>query len=808
MWVQKHMQVQTWARGCLTPVILGALLCAAGPVQSQVVPREPLAAVQPVHLQSGPLEDTLNRVSQQFGVTLSFDPALTRGRTSPALLGDYDIDDVLARLLAEHGLQALRDTDGAYTLRRLPGGVVSLPTIPVTARANESNASNTAVGQTSRSARFGALGTRDLADVPFSVTSYTRQTVQNRQAQTLGDVIRADPASQTALGHGNFSEEFIVRGFPLSASDVTFGGMYGVLPRQIIPANIIERVDVLKGANTFLNGIAPTGSGIGGALNIEPKRAGDKPLTEVTLDYTSGQVGGSIDLGRRFGDDAALGLRISSARRSGSTAIDDEHRQLKFDAIALDYRGEGWRTSLDLGRQRQTINGGRSVVYLSDAGVPPPPSTTINYGQDWNLSRLSTRFGMLRGEVDLAPDWQAYAGVGGSRTNEFGTYSSPTVNANGVGIAGRLTVPYRAENASFETGLRGRVQTGAIAHRLTLSASLSDIQTRAAYSRALPGFPTSLYDPPDVPYPVTTEIGGNLQDPGLTRRSRLRSIAASDTLSWLDDRIQLSLGARYQQIKAQTFNYRGINTSAYDRAALTPMLGIVVKPWQYLSVYANRTEGLAQGGQAPAAATNAGETFAPFMSSQYELGIKLEAAGLFWTASLFAIRQPNAYVDATSLRYLPAGEQRNRGAEITVAGEVLPGLRIVGGASFIDARLTRTGDRNTQGRHAIGVPSSQLSLGGEWDLPATWVGIDGLTAQGQIIRSGPQFANANNTQRLPAWTRMDLGLRYATRIRGHDVTWRANLENVTDRRYWASANGGYLTQGTPRTVKLAVTIDY
>ncbi|BBH46424.1 hypothetical protein KU43P_29010 [Pseudomonas sp. KU43P] len=40
-----------------------------------------------------------------------------------------------------------------------------------------------------------------------------------------------------------------------------------------------------------------------------------------------------------------------------------------------------------------------------------------------------------------------------------------------------------------------------------------------------------------------------------------------------------------------------------------------------------------------------------------------------------------------------------------------------------------------------------------------------------------------------------------------EVTLRMNVENLTDKHYWASANGGYLTQGDPRLVKFSGTID-
>lgn len=59
-----------------------------------------------------------------------------------------------------------------------------------------------------------------------------------------------------------------------------------------------------------------------------------------------------------------------------------------------------------------------------------------------------------------------------------------------------------------------------------------------------------------------------------------------------------------------------------------------------------------------------------------------------------------------------------------------------------------------------------------------------------------------------AWSRFNLGARYAFRLDEREVTLRANIENVANDAYWASANGGYLTQGTPRTLKVSATVDF
>jgi iron complex outermembrane receptor protein len=77
-----------------------------------------------------------------------------------------------------------------------------------------------------------------------------------------------------------------------------------------------------------------------------------------------------------------------------------------------------------------------------------------------------------------------------------------------------------------------------------------------------------------------------------------------------------------------------------------------------------------------------------------------------------------------------------------------------------------------------------------------------------VLHTGPQYLDAANTLEIPNWTRLDLGARYAARIEDRSVVFRANVENVTNSSYWASANGGYLVQGAPLTAKLSVSVDF
>jgi iron complex outermembrane receptor protein len=87
-----------------------------------------------------------------------------------------------------------------------------------------------------------------------------------------------------------------------------------------------------------------------------------------------------------------------------------------------------------------------------------------------------------------------------------------------------------------------------------------------------------------------------------------------------------------------------------------------------------------------------------------------------------------------------------------------------------------------------------------------------LTLTGRAIHTSSQYADAANTQTVPAWTRFDVGARYLTEVDGHLLTLRASVDNVANKNYWASAGGypgsSYLVLGAPRTVMLSASVEF
>ncbi len=76
--------------------------------------------------------------------------------------------------------------------------------------------------------------------------------MRNLQAHSVADVVQSDPGVRVARGFGNFQELYVVRGFPVYSDDMGYNGLYGLLPRQYVAAEFLERVEVFRGANSFL----------------------------------------------------------------------------------------------------------------------------------------------------------------------------------------------------------------------------------------------------------------------------------------------------------------------------------------------------------------------------------------------------------------------------------------------------------------------------------------------------------------------------------------------------------------------------
>ena len=655
-------------------------------------------------------------------------------------------------------------------------------------------------GKVARGARLGVLGNVGVMDTPFNQTAYTAEGIADQQAQTVAAVLKGDPSVRMTTNDGHVVENFNIRGFAVGASSLAINGMYGLAPEQNTPTEMFERVEVLKGPGAMMMGINTAGD-VGGAINLVPKRAGKEALTRVTTTWSDkSNVGVHADVSRRFGPEQRLGVRVNGVLSGGETWLDHQTKRREIGHLALDYQGSGWKAELDAYSLTNKVRKGSPMqpILTGWTTVPKAPdgSTNFFYGEGV-YSNTQTQGLIVRGQARINAGWTAFASAGKAQHAYdgfiFGTRPvwSPAHAATGNATGTAYNSWGEADSTTAELGLRGQFSTGAVAHKIALAANVMNYEGGSRANGMAP-IRSNIYHPT----PITMPPGAAASTFKQHTDDVMTALSVVDTLAFADDKLQLTLGLRAQQVHQKL--------SQYKESAVTPLVGVVAKPWgENISLYGNYVEGLSAGTTVKAPYTNEGETFKPYKSKQMELGVKWVTGSLTQTVSLFQISKP-ALIEANNRQVLD-GEQRNRGVEWNLFGQLTPSLSLLGGAAYTEADQTKTHKGVNQGRAQFGVPKLTLNLGADWAIP----GVQGLSVNGRVNHTGAQWLTGDNSVKLPAWTTVDVGARYATRFGAQPVVLRATVTNLANRAYFDSLWGaGRVNVGAPRAVRLSATFDF
>ncbi|MFC7397824.1 TonB-dependent siderophore receptor [Chelatococcus sp. GCM10030263] len=800
-------------RPLLTTLMMNTALCLGALATVLPIPQAAAqtARTHSFNIPSQPLNRALRSLADQTGVQIAYQTSVAAGATAPAVAGMMSTEQALTQLLSGSGLRYSFTNANTVTIlgATAPGGEsigvdgsIVLDTITVQGEKSTAMIGNTpppyAGGQVATGGQLGLLGNRSIFDTPFNTTSFTDKTIRDQGATSIGDVLANDPSARVLSSQANGGETFYIRGFSVANSNVAFGGLYGIYPYWKGSIASAERVEVLKGPGALLFGMSPGGA-VGGTVNIVPKQAGETPLARITGNYLSdSNFGGQVDVARRFGTNNEFGIRFNGVFRDGDSYRDTSQRQGEA-TLGLDYQGDRVRLSADLGYLNLRYSGTEGAIFPGTDFIPAPPKPNKQIFQPWTYYNSQTWYGVLRGEVDITDNVTAYAAIGGRR------YKDQYLLPYGSGLLpnGDFTENFLAANEywnsySTETGIRARFDTGPIQHKLSVAASRFS-QTSGGLNGSLPSIGSNIYNPSVVSQPPLPSFGALPK----TAETGLNSFAIADTLSAFDERLQLTLGVRYQNVTAKNFNSRtGALVSDYNESAWTPAIGLVVKPWENVSFYANYIEGLTQGVIAPTGSANAGEVFPPMVSRQIEAGVKVDWAHFATTVSVFDITQPSAFNDPNTNRYVVDGRQRNQGVEFNIFGELADNVRVLGGAMLLRPELEDTADHAFDGNSPTNAPKASINLGFEWDTPF----ISGLTLTARGIYTSPVYVNQANTQKLDDWTRFDVGARYTfDRQNGKPITISANVTNVFNESYWQSSS---LYRGAPRTFTLSASFEF
>lgn len=691
-----------------------------------------------------------------------------------------------------------------------------LPAVEVV--ASPPPAGSAAAGYRQDAVELGPLGRRAWRDTPYSVTAVSAELLRNQGAETFSQAAKYLPS---AYVEGHFGLEIgppVLRGLQGDdvAQSVRIDGL-NVRADVPLPIELYDRLELLGGPSAALYGPAPAA----GMINSVLKRPTETPLREVGIAFSGrGNTALRADLGGRAESGIGYRLNLLEADGEGYTANSNLRRELI--GVALDLRpSDDSLLELLASHYRFDQRGyPGAFVYSNASGLPTAPDPArAGYGQRFAGVDASSDLVEIHGQQRLANGWRIDGALQQQvATRDFVDTVSNTLTSPG----GAYKTTYRQSASRSEVlsnylHLNGEATTGSLRHTLAVGTT---------------GYAIDNYSEPGLRSGAALTLGNAALDAplafadpgwgGTAARYRsghtdIQSLTLSDTITF-DPRWSLLLAANDSWISSRGWNASGAQTSAYaKRGVWSYAASLLCKLEPASTLYLTYADSVQPGEIAPSTISgNPGQALAPYRSSEWEVGAKATLAGLDLNAALFQIERPFAYTDTDGF-FKSAGEQRNRGLEIGAGGYLDPLWVIHANATWLDPRMTQTLNPANAGGVVVGVPRRQANLLLERRL-AEW---PGSALEANLHYVARRAANVDNTLWAAAYTTLDLGARYESRVAGQRLTTRLTLANVTDRHYWASlytgnswsggssgAGTGTAFLGEPRTLKLSLALAF
>ena len=585
----------------------------------------------------------------------------------------------------------------------------------------------------------------------------------------------------------------------------------------------VERVEVLKGPASISSGrLEP-----GGVVNIVTKRPTAEPFYRFELESGTTSEGGgsiqpSIDLSGPVTENGNIKYRLNalySHRDSFREPFDQDFERFFVAPVVsfelgpdTDLLIEGEYTHDDRPFDRGIIQSdgffsdrdrnlqSESVVNESDAVIG---SYTLDHRFNDNL-KLRHRSQYI---------WQERFNLENVPFAPASDFPSSFPNAQ-PGDFARFIGSSDAIESTFSTQieLHAKLEGPIADHDFLLGFDYSrDEENRVFQSSdssfAFPEFggvknKINIFNPNDqVPAPnrsdltfVSNDVDNVIEEYGLLLQDQIT----------LSDQWEVLLGGRFTWVDQDTLDRKtGTDESQKDDAVFSPRAGVVYKPVETVSLYGSYSESFE-----PNSATDQNDNFLdPTEGEQFEVGVKAEFLDrrLRTTLAAFEITKTNIprRVNVMGENFsVPTGEQRSRGFEFDLSGQITEGWSVIGSYAFIDTEITK--DDNNQGNELSDVPENSASLWTNYQFQSGK--LEGLILGAGAFYRGERQADTANSFQLPSYTRVDARVGYQQ----DNWEWNLALKNLfdTEDNFEAVDFGLLVKPGIPLTAVASFSIEF
>jgi iron complex outermembrane recepter protein len=639
-----------------------------------------------------------------------------------------------------------------------------------------------------------------ILETPFSVQVVPKEVIRDQQATSVEEALQNVSGITYSGSDGGRDTNIGIRGFgtgdvsiPLLRDGFRQYGTFQGIPEV---ANL-EKIEVLKGPSSILYGqIEP-----GGILNLVLKKPLPEPFYELELQAGSqNRVQPRIDFNGPLTADGKVLARLSALYKHEDSFRGFDTPADRFSiAPSLTWKISD-RTKVDFSLEyvRDSEPADFGITRFGTGVAPIPRNRPINNPDDSvtaNFLSLGYTF-----EHEFNDNWKIRNGFRYLRyTYDYSVLALPFIVNDAEVTRFYADQDGEANSYSLYTNIIGKFSTGSIKHTLTAGIDLNRTDDRilTLFDIANPST-INIFDPDYnlVPKPLRADLPPFADTKVISKRL---GVYIQDQVRLLDNLI-LVAGVRYDTITQKTSNIQtdfvaGGETTQAD-SAFTPRLGLIYQPIKEVSLFANYSQSFNPSTRT----TFLGTPLGAERGEGFEFGVKTELLNqkLLATLSYFNITKNNVAASDPNfpLFSIPVGQQRSQGIELDVAGEILPGWKIIGSYAYTDAKVSKDTNLDNIGKRLSGVAEHSMSLWTTYEIQKGT--LKGLGFGAGLNYVGNRFGDVANTFEIGDYLIGNAAIFY-TRDR---YRFALNFKNIANANYikGSTGNEGGIDPGEPFTV--------
>ena len=674
--------------------------------------------------------------------------------------------------------------------------------------------------------------------VPQAISYVTKEVIDDQQAFKTSDVLKNISGVNVFSFYNN---DFTLRGF--RASNALINGLRDATnswAQSLLPN--VERIEVIKGPASALFANTDPGGTVN-AVTKKPLDVDRKSISFATGSYNTYRM--TSDFTGPMNKEKTMLYRLNLAYQNAQSfrvlqggedmVIAPSISFIPTDRtqVNVDFVYSKTKSRLDRG---QPIFGAAAGTDLNSTPISFAIGKENDYADELNLYTTASLQHKLTDRISFNASYMKF--LYDEDLLEHRTSNRYAVDADGQQIPTLMemsTIRRKRKNYNDNITLYfvNDFNTGPLTHKLLVGydyiQNVSPVggsnYNAGGYRNAANDGIINTYDPanrdnylirdnlpvPNVPhfnlaspdYSIS-EISGyfNVSSPQPVTKYYVNGFYLQDQITW--GPVQALLAVR-QEFYTDILNYQKDNEETVEQQKLIPRFGLVYTPIEPISLYVTYAQGYQpQGAGTIGDPERFGGPFDPLTSTMYEGGAKMEFLNkqLSINAAIYHIEQNNILINANDpenpdrLRQL--GQQRSRGVELDVYGQLLPNLSVTANLAVNETIITRSQNEEEVGNILPNAPKHQAGIWAKYTFTIPELNGIGIGAGANYVSTRTTFSDILT---LPSYVVADVALYYNI----DKFRLSANLNNVFNKTHWV---GGYdfnrLFPGTPRNFLVGV----